>query len=619
MAHVLAPPTIEIDGNPLAIKWSRTHKMALAGLAITWGRQRHQDEAYPAQLSMYVLDTDGHMRDSAALVGRSIVVKRGDGRVIYRGRLDDFQITHTTMLDQEANQVRRVWKLQLSAACKIAELARLTVHGPPHTPDETEALGPGYWWIQKPADRIASIHSQGANQVVAGIEWVNPYPVQEEYPAMRFRRQEDGFSALDMIEGVYNTVPMGYVNYQPATNQIALGKPTESDGLHLVYTGGKLRLNLPDGKIIPARTVAVPNGYTAKTGIAESIDVVIVASPTVTLSGGELSSIDYVTEHNTARFQQTATGRNEYRVKNDLMWSLRVPDPPSNVGTFDWPFSLVDVDPDNEFETVERPTHQGIDFPKAEGVYIPAAGTGTIIVSRYHSEGVNGGWGNFIVIDHGLRDGKRLKTLYAHMKELGLPVGTEVGLGQPIGMVGNTGNSFGSHLHLETWVDDVAIDPRIFMDLYQSGEAAPETPPIGDGSWTTNLARDTAAMFNQLNGKVKLPTLRLDFRWAHAPEHQPPDWVAETFIDTYAKDLPVYFSASVFNVLPDVSVVQQIIGGTLIYDGGWYLDANVVPAMATWQGVTVDQLVRNPAPTLSDFDPDITVADLGFVTQGVPA
>lgn len=85
--------------------------------------------------------------------------------------------------------------------------------------------------------------------------------------------------------------------------------------------------------------------------------------------------------------------------------------------------------------------HKGIDIGANTGTPIVASMAGIIEVSEYN----NGGYGYMIMINH--ENG--YKTLYAHCDKLLAKVGTRVNKGQNIATVGNTGDSFGSHLHFE--------------------------------------------------------------------------------------------------------------------------------------------------------------------------
>ena len=125
-------------------------------------------------------------------------------------------------------------------------------------------------------------------------------------------------------------------------------------------------------------------------------------------------------------------------------------------GVLVWPFPAASVT--SEFGPRESPGpggstfHEGIDFDAGEGAGIPAAGSGTVVQA-----GWNGGFGYSVKISHG----SGLETLYAHMA--GVPpvsVGDHVARRQVIGVQGNTGTSFGSHLHFEVHVDGVPVNPR---------------------------------------------------------------------------------------------------------------------------------------------------------------
>lgn len=141
-------------------------------------------------------------------------------------------------------------------------------------------------------------------------------------------------------------------------------------------------------------------------------------------------------------------------------------------GVFEWPFPLELVtSPDDEFRTPARPNHDGIDFglgiANVTGTPIPAAGAGTVEVVG--SPSGNHGWGYFVLLNHGVVNGHELKTRYAHMYQTpDVAVGQQVALRQTLGGIGNTGNSFGNHLHFETIVDGSPINPRDFMTTYGS-------------------------------------------------------------------------------------------------------------------------------------------------------
>jgi LysM repeat protein len=85
----------------------------------------------------------------------------------------------------------------------------------------------------------------------------------------------------------------------------------------------------------------------------------------------------------------------------------------------------------------------GVDLGAPSGTPIYAAAAGTVIVSKVG--GWNGGYGNYVVIDHG----NGTQTLYAHMSTDSVSVGQSVSRGEHIGSVGRTGEATGNHLHYE--------------------------------------------------------------------------------------------------------------------------------------------------------------------------
>ena len=89
-------------------------------------------------------------------------------------------------------------------------------------------------------------------------------------------------------------------------------------------------------------------------------------------------------------------------------------------------------------------THQGQDVMAACGTPLVAARGGTVQYSGYQ-----GAAGNYVVID-GRGTGNDF--MYAHLAEPSpLQTGETVRTGQPIGIVGETGDAQGCHLHFEMW------------------------------------------------------------------------------------------------------------------------------------------------------------------------
>ena len=98
-------------------------------------------------------------------------------------------------------------------------------------------------------------------------------------------------------------------------------------------------------------------------------------------------------------------------------------------------------------------SHTGIDIGAESGATIVAADGGTVTMA-----GVNSGYGNCVMIDHG----NGYKTLYGHMSSIAVSNGQTVSKGDTIGYVGSTGISTGPHCHFEVWKDGSRIDPEQF-------------------------------------------------------------------------------------------------------------------------------------------------------------
>jgi len=94
--------------------------------------------------------------------------------------------------------------------------------------------------------------------------------------------------------------------------------------------------------------------------------------------------------------------------------------------------------------------HDGIDIAAEAGAPVRAARAGRTV-----SAGWQGGYGYTVLLDHG----QGLATLYAHLDGFAVERGEYVAAGQHIGYVGNTGYSFGAHLHFEVRQEGRAINP----------------------------------------------------------------------------------------------------------------------------------------------------------------
>jgi hypothetical protein len=134
--------------------------------------------------------------------------------------------------------------------------------------------------------------------------------------------------------------------------------------------------------------------------------------------------------------------------------------------------------------------HYGTDIDLVTGDTVLAAFDGFV---RYAAD--CSGYGKVVVIRHF----NGLETLYAHLSKIETQVGSLVFAGNVIGLGGNTGRSYGDHLHFEIRFKGVALNPADLVDfekfclksdtliLYQKNFSSVSTTPasIGDNGTTT--------------------------------------------------------------------------------------------------------------------------------------
>jgi len=127
-------------------------------------------------------------------------------------------------------------------------------------------------------------------------------------------------------------------------------------------------------------------------------------------------------------------------------------------GRFTSKFGWRDIGAGQEF-------HKGVDIANMIGTNVMAAAGGTVTHSKFMN-----GYGNVVILKHVIK-GQEYATVYAHLSALNVSVGQQVTQGQSIGKMGNTGRSFGSHLHFEIHIGEWnggrtnAVDPERFINL----------------------------------------------------------------------------------------------------------------------------------------------------------
>jgi len=126
-------------------------------------------------------------------------------------------------------------------------------------------------------------------------------------------------------------------------------------------------------------------------------------------------------------------------------------------------------------DAVHKGHHNGIDIAGggisgakiiaiADGVVTRSNNSCTHNYGKYGSCGCGGGYGNYVTINHGTKDGKTYVATYGHMSSTAVSAGTTVKKGQVIGTVGSTGWSTGAHLHFGIAVNGGWVNP---MNYYR--------------------------------------------------------------------------------------------------------------------------------------------------------
>ncbi len=129
-----------------------------------------------------------------------------------------------------------------------------------------------------------------------------------------------------------------------------------------------------------------------------------------------------------------------------------MPDTTNNTGKLLWPTS-------GKITQYYHSGHYAIDIGNRSMPMIVASRRGTVITA---ATGWNGGYGNYVIIDHG--DG--MQTLYAHQDYLSVAVGDTVEAGDVLGRMGNSGRVYGAtgiHLHYEVRVNGVKKNPLAYL------------------------------------------------------------------------------------------------------------------------------------------------------------
>lgn len=241
----------------------------------------------------------------------------------------------------------------------------------------------------------------------------------------------------------------------------------------------------------------------------------------------------------------TTESKPDYFEDDVVMWQYSCP--PGDVATptdYDWNTSYVDFWKGGNrlsrvLKTGDNQVTQGYSVGKHDGIdivkktdqldYIMAHSEGTVsyVQTGYGTlvgSSGNASYGNLVKIKH--PNGQY--TLYAHLSKVDVKVGDKVVKGQTIGYMGNTGNSYGAHLHFELRNSfDIRIDPTPYINKDLIGLETEDTLMSKEYNELKALIEKNQKI-NESNHQSVLNTLA-DMRKEYTPKKydnidEVPDW-----------------------------------------------------------------------------------------------
>ncbi|WP_159990435.1 M23 family metallopeptidase [Pelistega ratti] len=244
---------------------------------------------------------------------------------------------------------------------------------------------------------------------------------------------------------------------------VKLGDGVSTEKLPQVsYNGHQVLVVKSEGEVLAI--VGIP--LTAKVG-QHHIDVVSNTGKHQTVTFN-VSSKKYTEQHIKLPSNKhvTPSAANQARFKRELEEQLQayaqfretipsnvVLDRPVDGGRYSSPFGLRRF-----FNGQERNPHSGLDIAVPTGTPVKASADGVItIVGDYFFNGKT------VFVDHG----QGLISMYCHLSEIDVKKGQVVKRGEVVGKVGATGRATGPHLHWNVSLNNVRVDPAIFVGAFQ--------------------------------------------------------------------------------------------------------------------------------------------------------
>jgi len=214
------------------------------------------------------------------------------------------------------------------------------------------------------------------------------------------------------------------------------------DGVHHIIEEGDNLLEIANRYQVEPQAIAAwePNGL-------DSAETTLVPGEVLVVPGGTKEQISTTFSVNTAgEYEPSPVGTGRFA------WPLN-----GAITILDW-FNTETYGGDPN--AARRPwPHKGVDLVAWLGTPILATDSGRAVVVKFG--GYNGGYGNYIVLDHG----NGFSSLYAHMSSVAVEQGDIVAKGERIGAAGSTGMATGPHLHFEIRYNRVHRNPLCFLSM----------------------------------------------------------------------------------------------------------------------------------------------------------
>lgn len=217
------------------------------------------------------------------------------------------------------------------------------------------------------------------------------------------------------------------------------------------------------GMTTPLEAVAAAKGTTGAAFLAQTADDVDASEEDIQAYVAPSDVQKVTVERSSDNYEATSLAQIAAESGIANFSNFFVNDPSSAV---QWPFA-VGVPITYGFGMRSGNMHEGMDFVPGAGAPIQAIADGTVRIATESG----GAYGVTVVIDHVI-DGELISSRYAHMQydSLQVETGDQVAVGTFIGRTGNTGRSFGAHMHFELLAGgSTAMDPEPWLREHAGG------------------------------------------------------------------------------------------------------------------------------------------------------